>query len=163
MFKLAFRLAVMMILLAGVGFFLLAYQVIQTDSGFHVVKKDNWGWDQTWVDTRDWNAVDYLKNAGISKKLAQIEWDKFGDRAQQQWQKLQKKMDEAFEGRDMDDLSSKAQKKLADLRASAQKKYDALEKQFQNGDFSWEAFQKKIAQLEAWLNKQIEGIRAQFE
>ncbi|CAM2007159.1 hypothetical protein [Acanthopleuribacter pedis] len=162
MIKLAVRLAVLMTLLVGTAVFLLAYQVIQTDSGFHIVQKDDWGFDKTWVDTRDWNAVDYLKNTDISKKLAKIEWEKFGDRAQAQWQKLQKTMDEAFEGQDMDDLSAKAKEKLADLRHAAQKKYDKLEKQFQNGDFSWESFQKKVAELEAWLDKQIEKLRANF-
>lgn len=163
MFKWMFRFAAVIALLAGLGIFLLSYQVIQTDSGLHIVQKDEWGFDKAWVDTRDWGAMDYLKNTDITQKLAKIEWDKFGDRARDRWQQLQKKIDAAFENDDQTDLSSRAREKLADLRQAAEKKYQQLEKQFQNGDFSWEAFQKKLAELETWLNQQIEAVRAKFK
>ena len=162
MFKWAFRLTIILVLVLGVGYFLAAYRIIQTKSGLHIVEKDEMGFEDFVVDTREWNPMDYLKNPEISKTLAKIEWEKFGDRARNEWKRIKTRIDESMKSQDGEPWSDKAQERLEQLRKEAEKRYETLEKKWKNGDFSFEAFQKRIAELERWLDKKVAEIRAAF-
>ena len=157
--KFLFKLVFLALILGGIGYLLLAYQIVRTEDGFYVRKKDDIGFSEpafTKEEPRE------LVNK-IKEKLAGIDWDELRAEARNTWSQLSNELGELSQEIDVKGTTENAKRKMAELQSEAEKRYRKLVERVENGDISWEAFQKKLGELSAWTQRQIEKLKKEIE
>ncbi len=158
-----FRLAVLGALAAVALYASLNYRVIHAKDGLHLVKKNDWTWDKTWVDTRDWTAMDFLREQEIGEQLAEIKWRDLKDGLADAWDDLSRQLDDWSKELAFDERSDQFREQWQKLRAEAKQRYDALKKQLDDRDINRARFNELLQQLNGWMTEQYEKMKARFE
>lgn len=157
---LGFLVLLLIVVGAACGFVFYNYHVVQDEKGIHLLAKDKPGLNVEIVDTRDWNAGDWLKNSEISKGLAKLRWDDFKNEAQESWDKLSGSIEDAFEELKADDSwSDEVAEGWEDLKRSTKQKYEKLEESWRDGDLDREAFNRKMEELRKWAEDEVAELR----
>lgn len=158
--KLLKRGLIIFLVLIGLAFVFGNYRIVQTDDGFHMMKKKEFGITIGIVDTRNWTVKDFLKNPEIGAEVGKLKLKNLQKSAERNWNKLSDKIDDMFEGvdSDLEEAGSKAKQEADKIRRKARKKYDQLVDDYKDNDINWDTFQKKLAELGDWAEKEIDKI-----
>lgn len=156
MFKLFSRLAIVAVFLLGLMVFAGMYNVVRTEDGYHLIKKKEFEVSFPLVDTRDWKLRDWMENGHIRNALGKIKLDDLRDKTIAGWNSLSGKIDAWVNDNELNTDSAK--KELVRIREEAKKRYKKFEKKMKDGNLNADEFNKKIAELEKWVKKQVDKL-----
>lgn len=158
MFKLIFRLMIILIFVMVSTIFIGFFQLVRTESGYHLIRKKEFGLSVQVVDTRDWNILDWARNSDISTAIADIKLKELRNKAEDGWRDFTKRSEQW-----LDDLGTKAEesavkKRIDVLQSEAKKRYDTLSEQLQKEKIDRKTFEQNLNDLEAWFQKQVDKL-----
>jgi len=154
---------VFLVVAGGLVYALGSYHMVRTPNGTEFVKKKEFGFDRTIVDTRDWAPADWLKNKDISLALAQDKLTDLKDAISEGWNDFSKEVESRIDSLNLKDKGQDAEDKLSDLRKDAKKQYDKLVKRLKDNDIDRDTFDQKIKELKAWVDRQVKDLEKRFE
>lgn len=162
--KALFRILVLLFFVAGGVCVYLAgsHHLVRTKDDFFFIEKEEFGFDDVVVDSRKWSPLDWLKQPHISAGVARKKWSHFKEDAKVSWQSFTSDLDKKFNELDLGSGSDAAQVKVAKLRKSCKKKYDALVAKLEKNEITFEQFQKKMKDLNAKMLREIDKIKKKF-
>ena len=162
MFRCMTRLAILAVL-AGVGiWFLGAYRVVHTKNGIHLIHKSHWGLDQSYVDTRKWTLLDYVKNAELTQELGKIRLEEWRSAFKDYWTGLQSDVESYVDGLNEKD-QGEFRRQVRDLQTEVQHKVEQLQEKWDKQELDTESYQKQMENLEKWARKEFEKVRNRFQ
>ena len=135
--------------------FIGMFQLVRTEDGYHLVRKENFVVSFPVVDTRDWDMGDWLENADIGKALADIKLESLQQEAKKGWQRFTKEMDSWLAEVQSDIDTGSAKKELERLKNEARKRYEELVGRLEKGTIDRAAFDEKVSELEDWFKKKL--------
>ena len=152
-----FRLFFVLFLFLGLGYLLMAYQVVKTQDGIQISKKKEFGFAKPFIEKRETNIVDFVK-----EKISDMDWKNLKKDAARTWRGLSDRMDDFYKDHDLDRATDSVKNKMRDLRSKAEKKYQDLVAGLENQEISFDQFQNQIKKLRAWLDEKLAGLRAKL-
>ena len=151
------KIALLAIVL-GCVFVLGQYHIVRDGHGLSLVKKEKFGFNQTWVDTRDWTIMDYARNPSISKEKMTDTWTRWKESADDHLQSLTDLFDEAL---NRDSLSSSQSKmQVNKLKDDAQKQLKSLRKKLEDKEIDFKVFEQEYEKVRSWTTKRIADLEA---
>ncbi len=152
--KWLFRLILIAALAAGIGYFIMNYDISSDKDGIHIKAEKDKKWDL--ADGRE--VVEKIKD-----KAENVDWDQLKKKTAQGWSDISKRMSDFADDFDLDQAGESAQESIQSLQEKAKKKYDKLVKKWEDGDYNFDAFQEKLKELNEWISKQMAEIKEKFE
>lgn len=162
MFKSTFSIVLFVAVILGLGYFLMAYQVVQTDDGYNVIKKKDFELSAPVLDTRDWGIREWAENTDIAKALGRENWREFKNEATERWNELSADFEEWTNEWNISDISEQAESEIKQIRDEARRQYDNLVEQLQDKQITSREFEKKMEELAEWAEKQYRALRRQL-
>lgn len=162
MFKCLFRLAFLAVIAIVGLYFVGAYQVLKTQEGIHLLKKKEWSLSGFFVNTSEWNLLDWAKHPEISKAMAHLELDKLRQYSKDAFHSFQKKLDAWRGDEDIDWTNEDLRKRWDEIKSNAKKGYDQLSRRLDEGDLSWEDFTKEAQRLEQRIEREVETLKKKW-
>jgi hypothetical protein len=123
------------------------YQLIHSSSGFHVLKRKEWGFSHFYVNTTGWNALDYAKNPRISSELFS---DGFQALYQDTREHIQTWWDDVAGNRNVPEL--KTIKKEFDMAL------EKLNQAYRDGKVTMKKYNKKLQELQKSTEKKVQEV-----
>ena len=152
-----------LIFVCVLAYILYAYHIVRDSNGYHLLAKDKPGFSTEVVDTRDWNALDWLKNAEISKGLAKLRWEDLRNKAEETLDQFRESVSETSESIDFESWSDQGREQWEIFSDAAAKKYDQLRKQMDDNGMDQATFDKKMKELRKWADHEISQLKKRFE
>jgi len=155
---------IVIVMLGAVGFFWF-YHLVQTKDGFQVVAKKKASFTDSYLDTRDWNALDYLKYPHISRALATDAWNDVTSDIKKVLNDFQTKADNSIEKLAQSlQKSEQAQKEIELLTQSFNKEWSALQDKINQTKDSGKLkkLEKDAEKLMQWFRKEMAAIEQKF-
>ena len=123
------------------------YQLVHSKSGFHVLERENWGFSDFYINTADWNALDFAKNPRISSKLFkdrfQAVFNDASENVQTWWQDVTK--DSSFP-------------ELKDIKREFDQGVTHLNKSLQENKLTIEKYHEKLKALKKETEKKVQKV-----
>lgn len=161
MFRCMTRLAILAVVGAVGLWFVGAYRVVQTKNGVHLIRKSHWSFDQSYVDTRNWDLLDYVKNAELTQELGKIRLEEWRSAFKDYWTDLQSEVESYVQGLNEKD-QGEFRRQFRDLQTEVQRKIDSLQEKWDKKELDTESYQRQMEQLEKWARKEFEKVRDHF-
>ena len=160
MFRWFFSFTILMLVVLGLGYFLMAYQVVRTDDGYSVIEKKDWEFTAPVLDVRDWDLADYARNFEISKALAKEKLNKLKNFAKESWNDLTEQLDD-LDKDDWDKATKEVQEKYEDIKKETRRRYDQLVEKWEKEEIDLEQFKAQVKRLKDWTAEKINEIRGE--
>ena len=161
-FLVRISLVLLLLVFAGGIYLLMAFSIVRTDDGYHLIRKKDFKFSTKVVDTRDWSALDYLKNQEVGKEIAKIKWGKFKDKATEYWNDFSHSLEDFSKDYNIDKETDAVKRQFEKLRRDAKKRYEALSDKLKSGEIDFKQFNQKVEELRDWLTDEFEDIKSRF-
>jgi hypothetical protein len=148
------RFLILIAVVLGVGYLLLAVQVVRTDDGYLFKHKKNIGLGDYMVEQKDDNLIDRIK-----REVNDVDWDRVKDKASNAWNDLSARFDKLGEEFDSESVKQDARREWRKLRETLDREYKKLEAKLKDGSISFEQFEKEMKKLGQWFEEQAEKLR----
>lgn len=160
MAKLVFRLSLLLMICVVGGFvwFLGAYNVVRTNDGYHVIRKEGWQFTTAVVDTRNWKLKDYWKNSQISAQLASLKLKDLSSQLSDHWNQFTDEFEAYSEKHQLNQASNDVKERMSKLKEETQKRFQELSKRFEEGDLDMTKFKNKLSDLQEWARTQLKHL-----
>lgn len=128
------------------------FQIIHSKSGFHILERESWGFSNFYVNTTDWNAIDFAKHPRIAGKLVKDRFEAVfqdtSDTVKQWWNDVSKDRNLP----EIEKIKSEFDKTLSDLNRRLNKE-----------DIDLDTYKKKLKELKKATEKKIDAILEALE
>lgn len=149
-----FRILVLLGLLLGAGLVLLAVQVVRTEDGYLIRKKEHIGLGEYVVDLRNQDLFDR-----IQQKVKEVDWQQIEKKASRAWRNLSGRFDELSKEMESTSIREEARKEWDALGRELNDRYRKLERKLENRSINFEQFEKEMERLGTWFEQQSERFQ----
>lgn len=162
MFKCLGRLVFLGVLgLVGL-YFVGAYHVVHSTQGWHMIKKEKWTFSDTFLDTRDWGWVDFLKNPRVASELGKARMEQWKEQAKGLWNDVLDTKNEWLE--DLDEVDRKAvEDNLNRIKEQFENKAKELQETMEKQDWDTEKMEKKMQELNQWAQQELKRLQDKWQ
>lgn len=157
--KWMFRLSLLMLLVIGSLYVMGSYQVVRTKEGHEFVERESFKLGETYVDTREWGPIEWIKHPDLLAALTRKKLKKVEKSLSENWSSFTTKFEAQVDDFDLDKKSDKVAKQLDQVRHKAKQKYDALGRQLAKKEITWDGFEKRMDELKKWTEHEISEIK----
>ncbi|MCB1043218.1 MAG: hypothetical protein KDC35_09775 [Acidobacteria bacterium] len=140
------------VLLLAIAVFFGNYHVVRDKQGLQLVKKSEFGFKETWLDTRDWSPLDYIKHADVSKELAKKHWSDLKRQFESGWDTVTKKFEDVA-----NDIPEDS---LVKLQNQAQHKFDELKQRWERQEIDRATLERDLEKVKDWVDERIAELES---
>lgn len=156
-----------LLVICGGGLFLFIYNfhLVKTKDGFHVFQKEKPGLAETYLNTEDWNVLDYARYPTISKSLISDSWESLSSQLEQTFSSFSEQIKSTYEDVEKQlENSDVALEELKKIQNNTMKEIEKLEKQLKSAETEKEIEQikAKITDLHQWYEEHLQELKDQY-